>query len=62
MIASLTGQVISVQHALRTLGVSESGYYDWKGRPDSPTALRPTCQPDSSKTTPSKQGQITALR
>jgi putative transposase len=40
VIASVTGQGISVQHALRTLGVSESGYYDWRGRPDSPTALR----------------------
>ena len=29
-----------MQQALRTLGVSESGYYDWKGRPDSPTTLR----------------------
>jgi putative transposase len=40
VIESLTGQGISVQHALRTLGVSESGYYDWRGRPGSPRALR----------------------
>jgi hypothetical protein len=40
VIASLTGQGINVQQALRTLGVSESGYYDWRGRPDSPTTLR----------------------
>lgn len=40
MVESLTGQGISVQHALRTLGVSESGYYDWRGRPDPPRTLR----------------------
>jgi putative transposase len=40
VIESLTGQGISVQHALRVLGVSESGYYDWRGRPDSPRTLR----------------------
>jgi transposase InsO family protein len=40
VIDSLTGQGINVRHACRTLGVSESGYYDWKGRPDSPRTLR----------------------
>ena len=40
MIESLTGQGINVRHACRTLEVSESGYYDWKGRPDSPRTLR----------------------
>ncbi len=40
MIDSLTGQGINVRHACRTLGVSESGYYDWKGRPDAPRTLR----------------------
>ena len=40
VIESLTGRGISVQHALRTLGVSESGYYDWRGRPDAPRTFR----------------------
>ncbi|HEX3173037.1 MAG TPA: hypothetical protein VHQ43_02315 [Solirubrobacterales bacterium] len=30
MIDSLIGQGINVRHACRVLGVSESGYYDWK--------------------------------
>ena len=40
MIESLTGQGITVRHALRVLEVSESGYYAWRGRPDAPRTLR----------------------
>ena len=40
MIESLTGQGVNVRHACRTLEVSESGYYAWKGRPDPPRTLR----------------------
>jgi putative transposase len=40
VIASLTGQGFNVRHACRTLSVSESGYYAWKGRPDPPRTLR----------------------
>lgn len=40
MIAALTGQGINVQQACRTLEVSESGYYAWRGRPDPPRTLR----------------------
>ena len=40
MIESLTGQGINVQQACVALGVSQSGYYAWKGRPDPPRTLR----------------------
>ena len=40
MIDALSGQGINVRHACRVLGVSESGYYDWKDRPAAPRTLR----------------------
>jgi putative transposase len=40
VIESLTGQGINVQQACIALGVSQSGYYAWKGRPDAPRTLR----------------------
>ena len=40
MIASLTGQGFDVQTACLMLGVSVSGYYDWKVRPPSERTLR----------------------
>ena len=40
MIESLTGQGINVQQACLALGVSQSGFYAWKGRPDAPRTLR----------------------
>ena len=40
MIESVTGQAINVQQACVALGVSQSGYYAWKGRPDAPRTLR----------------------
>ena len=40
MIASLTGQGFDVQRACLMLGVSVSGYYDWKLRPPSARTLR----------------------
>jgi transposase InsO family protein len=40
VIESLAGQGINVQQACVALGVSQSGYYAWKGRPDAPRTLR----------------------
>jgi putative transposase len=40
VIDSLTGQGFDVQTACLMLGVSESGYYDWKSRPPSARTLR----------------------
>ncbi len=40
MIDSLIGQGINTRHACRVLGVSEPGYYAWKGRPDPLRTLR----------------------
>jgi putative transposase len=40
VIASLTGQGFDVQRACLVLGVSVSGYYDWKLRPPSARTLR----------------------
>jgi transposase len=50
VIDSLTGQGINVRHACRTLGVSESGYYDWKGRPDAPRSCGGSGWPARSPT------------
>jgi putative transposase len=40
VIERLIGQGINVQQACIALGVSQSGYYAWKGRPDAPRTLR----------------------
>ena len=40
MITSLAGQGFDVQRACTMLGVSVSGYYDWKVRPPSARTLR----------------------
>jgi putative transposase len=40
VIEALAGQGINVQQACVTMSVSQSGYYAWKDRPDSPRTLR----------------------
>jgi transposase InsO family protein len=40
VVESLTGQGICVQQACVALGVTQWGYYAWKGRPDAPRSLR----------------------
>jgi transposase InsO family protein len=40
VIEAVTGQGINVRQACIALGVSPSGYYAWKGRPDAPRTLR----------------------
>lgn len=40
MIESLTGQGVDVRRACLTLGVSHSGYYEWRKGPTSTRALR----------------------
>lgn len=40
MIESLAGQGFNVKQACVALDASVSGYYAWRGRPDSPTTLR----------------------
>jgi hypothetical protein len=40
VIAVMAGERLAVQLAARVLGVSEPGYYEWRGRPPSARAIR----------------------